>query len=104
MPRERRAIQLQSCWLPSDFVIRILPSLLNGSTESAWFFESSLVSTEHRRPNPAGVVFGDPGFVQRGGAWLVAVGLVIHAAKRQRLDLPTLSDVKIGVFVPADDM
>ena len=34
----------------------------------------------------------------------MAIGLIFHSSKGQRLNPPTLGDVEIGVLIPTDDV
>src|SRR5690348_13746673 len=59
---------------------------------------------QNYRTDVTGVVLPNPGIIELRGARLATVGLVVHAAKGQRLDAPALANVEIGVFIPADNV
>ncbi len=65
---------------------------------------SRLVSAQYRLPHPPGVVFCHPLLIESARMAATAIKLIVHAVKGERFNPPALADVKIRVFVPADDM
>src|SRR5208283_268921 len=91
-------------WVDRRYSQRQAACVLISNKRSVVHPNSFPFPAQHQRPNPASVVFRLPGVVQVGWPGLTAISLVVHAVKRQGLDLPALADMEVGVFVPAYDV
>src|SRR5258708_5868780 len=65
---------------------------------------SGLIFSQYHRTNPPCVVFLNPGVVDLGRTNQVIEILIGHATEWQRLYPPALTNMKIGILVPTDDV